>query len=63
MFFGLLLAAAAALPVPCVARKDVFPNLKTIVVAGHSAGGQFVTRYEMPNQIHDKLGIPGWSRN
>jgi len=41
-----------------LARKDVFPNLKTIVVAGHSAGGQFVTRYEMLNQIQDKLSIP-----
>jgi pimeloyl-ACP methyl ester carboxylesterase len=41
-----------------LARKDVFPNLKTIVVAGHSAGGQFVTRYEMLNQIQEKLGIP-----
>jgi pimeloyl-ACP methyl ester carboxylesterase len=39
-------------------RQDVFPNLKAIVVAGHSAGGQFVTRYEMLNQIHDKLGVP-----
>jgi pimeloyl-ACP methyl ester carboxylesterase len=38
-------------------RKDVFPNLKIIVVAGHSAGGQFVSRYEMMNQLHDKLGI------
>src|SRR5262249_38996589 len=27
-------------------------------VAGHSAGGQFVTRYEMANQIHEKLGVP-----
>jgi hypothetical protein len=42
----------------CLARKEVFPNLKTIVVAGHSAGGQFVIRYEMLNQVHDKLGIP-----
>ncbi|HLW77011.1 MAG TPA: hypothetical protein VKS01_08490, partial [Bryobacteraceae bacterium] len=25
-----------------LARKDVFPNLRAIVVAGHSAGGQFV---------------------
>jgi pimeloyl-ACP methyl ester carboxylesterase len=41
-----------------VARKDVFPNLKMIVVAGHSAGGQFVIRYEMLNQVHDKLGTP-----
>src|SRR2546423_4372252 len=41
-----------------LARKDVFPNLKVIVVSGHSAGGQYVTRYEMANQVHDKLGVP-----
>ena len=41
-----------------LARKDVFPNLKALVVAGHSAGGQFVSRYEMANQIHDTLGVP-----
>lgn len=41
-----------------VARRDVFPNLTAIVVAGHSAGGQVVNRYEMTNQMHDKLGVP-----
>ena len=41
-----------------LARKDVFPNLKSIVVGGHSAGGQFVTRYEMANKVHDSLGVP-----
>lgn len=41
-----------------LARKDAFPNLKAIVLAGHSAGGQYVTRYEMANQVHDTLGIP-----
>jgi pimeloyl-ACP methyl ester carboxylesterase len=41
-----------------LARKEIFPNLRQIVVAGHSAGGQFVNRYEMANQVHDKLGIP-----
>ncbi len=41
-----------------VARKAVFPNLKAIVVAGHSAGGQVVNRYEMTNQVHDRLGVP-----
>jgi pimeloyl-ACP methyl ester carboxylesterase len=41
-----------------LARKDVFPNLKAIVLAGHSAGGQFVTRYEMSNKVHDTLGVP-----
>ncbi|HJZ77340.1 MAG TPA: alpha/beta fold hydrolase [Vicinamibacterales bacterium] len=40
------------------ANKRNFPNLKAIVVAGHSAGGQFVNRYEMANQVHDALGIP-----
>jgi pimeloyl-ACP methyl ester carboxylesterase len=41
-----------------LASKDVFPNLKAIVVAGHSAGGQYVTRYEMANKVHDTLGVP-----
>jgi hypothetical protein len=41
-----------------LASKRNFPNLKAIVVAGHSAGGQFVNRYEMANQVHDTLGIP-----
>lgn len=41
-----------------VARKDLFPNLRSIVVVGHSAGGQVVNRYEMGNQIHDRLGVP-----
>jgi pimeloyl-ACP methyl ester carboxylesterase len=40
-----------------LARKEVFPNLKAIVISGHSAGGQYVTRYEMANQVHDKIGI------
>jgi hypothetical protein len=41
-----------------IARKDAFPNLKVIVIAGHSGGGQFVQRYEMSNRVHDQLGIP-----
>ena len=41
-----------------LARKATFPNLKVIVLAGHSAGGQFVTRYEMANQVHESLGVP-----
>ena len=32
--------------------------MRAIVVAGHSAGGQFVTRYEMANKVHDTLGVP-----
>jgi pimeloyl-ACP methyl ester carboxylesterase len=41
-----------------LARREAFPNLKAIVLAGHSAGGQFVTRYEMANRIHETLGLP-----
>ncbi len=41
-----------------LARRQAFPNLKEIVLAGHSAGGQFVTRYEMSNRIHETLGLP-----
>ncbi len=38
-----------------LANKKTFPNLTHIVVAGHSAGGQFVTRYEMTNKVHGTL--------
>ena len=41
-----------------LADKQTFPNLQAIVVAGHSAGGQFVHRYEMANRVHDALGVP-----
>ena len=41
-----------------LARRDAFPNLRSIVLAGHSAGGQFVSRYQMTNQVHEKLGVP-----
>ena len=41
-----------------LARKETFPNLKAIVVSGHSAGGQYVERYAMANTVHDELGVP-----
>jgi pimeloyl-ACP methyl ester carboxylesterase len=41
-----------------LANKSIFPNMKAIVVAGHSAGGQFVARYQMANKVHDTLGVP-----
>ena len=44
--------------VRALARKETFPNLKAIVISGHSAGGQFVTRYEMGNQVHESISIP-----
>jgi len=40
-----------------LANRETFPNLTKIVVAGHSAGGQFATRYEMANRLHDSLGV------
>src|ERR1044071_3087865 len=44
--------------VRALANKANFPNLKAIVISGHSAGGQFVTRYEMGNQVHESISIP-----
>lgn len=41
-----------------LANKKMFPNLKAIVVAGHSAGGQFANRYSMANKVHGTLGVP-----
>jgi pimeloyl-ACP methyl ester carboxylesterase len=41
-----------------LAKRQAFPNLKAIVVAGHSAGGQFVARYQMANRVHETLGVP-----
>jgi len=32
-----------------------FPNLKQVVVAGHSAGGQFVERYAVLNRVDGRL--------
>jgi hypothetical protein len=37
--------------------RTMFPNLQVVVVTGHSAGGQFVTRYEMANRVHHTLGV------
>lgn len=44
-----------------LANKKNFPNLKHIVVTGHSAGGQFVTRYEMANKVHGAITALGTS--
>ena len=40
-----------------LAQRERFPHLRAIVVAGHSAGGQFVARYAMANRVHDALGV------
>ena len=39
-----------------LANKRTFPNLTKIVVAGHSAGGQYATRYAMSNKVHGTFG-------
>jgi pimeloyl-ACP methyl ester carboxylesterase len=41
-----------------LADKDVFPNLKRIVVVGHSAGGQFVHRYLAGTAVPARLRVP-----
>jgi pimeloyl-ACP methyl ester carboxylesterase len=40
-----------------LANRKTFPNLTAIVVAGHSAGGQFANRYSMTNKVHGTLGV------
>lgn len=35
-----------------------FPNIKQIVILGHSAGGQFVNRYAASNTFMDKYPLP-----
>lgn len=42
-----------------LANKSMFPNMRAIVVAGHSAGGQFVARYQMANRVHETIGTLG----
>ncbi|HEV7394584.1 MAG TPA: alpha/beta fold hydrolase [Burkholderiales bacterium] len=41
-----------------LAKREVFPNLRSAVLLGHSAGGQYVMRYELANRIHDRLPFP-----
>lgn len=43
--------------VKILADKKRFPNLKKIVIAGHSAGGQYATRYAMATKAHDTPGV------
>ena len=40
-----------------LADKAVFPNLKKIVIAGHSAGGQYAARYAMASKVHGTAGV------
>jgi hypothetical protein len=36
-------------------NKKIYPNLKTVVLSGHSAGAQFIQRYAAINRITDSL--------
>lgn len=36
-------------------QRDAFPNLRSIVIAGHSGGAQFTLGYAIANQSHDRL--------
>ena len=41
-----------------LSNEKIFPNLKGIVVSGHSAGGQVTQRYAAANKVHEKLRVP-----
>jgi pimeloyl-ACP methyl ester carboxylesterase len=38
--------------------RTKFPKLKSIVVAGHSGGGQFMQRYAATNKVEETMKIP-----
>lgn len=39
-------------------RRDLFPNLRLLVLLGHSNGGQFVARYSVVNTFEDRCARP-----
>jgi pimeloyl-ACP methyl ester carboxylesterase len=39
-------------------EKKIFPNLQSIVVLGHSAGGQLVNRFAASNTVEDTAATP-----
>jgi len=42
-----------------LADRRIFPNLRSVVVAGHSGGGQFVQRYAAGSRAADALSARG----
>ncbi|MBI4893557.1 MAG: alpha/beta hydrolase [Acidobacteria bacterium] len=42
----------------CLNDPARFPALKEVVVAGHSAGGQYVQRYAAANKMEPKMRVP-----
>jgi pimeloyl-ACP methyl ester carboxylesterase len=43
--------------VKAITRPDLFPGLSHLVVVGHSAGGQFVSRYALLNRVDESLPL------
>lgn len=41
-----------------VCRPDLFPNLRIIVIAGQSNGGQFVNRYAAASRLEQEVATP-----
>ncbi len=41
--------------VEILAQKEIFPNLKKVVITGHSAGGQLVQRFAIGSKLENKL--------
>jgi hypothetical protein len=41
-----------------VCRRQLFPNLQTIVIAGQSNGGRFIARYAAVNQFEPRVATP-----
>jgi pimeloyl-ACP methyl ester carboxylesterase len=41
-----------------LAKREIFPNLRAIVITGHSAGGQFLARYAAASRVDKEIGIP-----
>ena len=42
-----------------LADRALYPNLRAIVVAGHSAGGQVLQRYALGTPVHDEIVTRG----
>ena len=42
-----------------LSNTDLYPNLKKVTIVGHSAGGQFVTRYSLSDNNNDSIFMYG----
>jgi len=43
--------------IKALTRRETFPHLKTVVVTGHSAGGQFTHRYAAASRVEKSAGV------